>query len=266
MDLNTTLRKFFHKLFTLILKCIPIIIFLFLWEVISNKEVVNPKLFPPPSLIWSAMQEWAQTGELFNDVKTSGIRVIIGFTVGCIIGIIVGLGTARIRFINWLLNPLIQLARPLPPVAIIPLVIVWLGIGASAKVFSIAFGVFFPVWLNTHLGATNISYVYLWSAKLLTRSKLRILAKVIFPATLPFIVAGVRISIAIAFIMIFVAEIAGASAGIGYRISVSHLAYRIDKMMAALIVLALAGAAMDLMFSIFIRILFPWTKFLQSMK
>lgn len=206
------------------------------------------------------MIEWIKSGEFWRDISSSFWRTISGFSIGGIIGIIVGLLTGRLSMFNRFLSPLIQIFRPLPPVAIIPLVIVWFGIENPAKIFSIAFAVFFPVWINTHMGATSIPSMYIWSSKILTHSKLKTMFKVYLPAALPTIVAGLRTSIAIAFIMVYVSEIAGASEGIGYQISISHLAYRIDKMIAALFILASAGAIADFLFTETVNLIFPWIK------
>lgn len=255
---NNTIHKNLNSLLTWV---IPVLVFFTLWEIISRLEIVNPLLFPPPSVVWEALKEWYQSGELIRDVNASYWRMLTGFLIGGTSGAIIGIFTGRVNLINKSLTPIIQFFRPLPPVAIIPLVIVWLGIGDIAKIFSISFAVFFPVWINTHLGASSISTAYLWSAKLLCKSKVKEIFKVLFPAALPSIVAGLRTAIAIAFIMVYVSEIAGASKGLGYQISVSHLAYRIDKMIAALIVLSLAGVLVDYIFSKLVRLIFPWTQY-----
>ena len=236
-----------------------VICFIIIWEIVSRLKIVNPLLFPAPSVVCSALIDWGNGG-LWGDVKASFWRMLAGFIIGGFFGITFGMLTARVKFFTLSLSSTIQLLRPLPPVAIIPLVIVWLGIGDTAKIFSISFAVFFPVWINTHLGATSVSKVYLWSAQILCKSKLKTMFKVFIPATLPAIISGLRTSISIAFIMVYVSEIAGASKGIGYQISVTHLAYRIDQMMAALLVLAIAGALTDFLFARFVRIAFPWTK------
>lgn len=239
---------------------LPLALFLVVWEIISRSHVFNMNLFPPPSLIWVAFIEWARSGELWRDVTASSWRLFLGFCTGGLLGVALGLLTGTKRMMDRLLSPIFQVLRPLPPVAIIPLIIVWLGIGDIAKVFSISFAVFFPVWINTHIGASNVSRIYIWSARTLSDSKWKIALKVFFPATLPSISAGLRTSIAIAFIMVFVSELAGASEGIGYQISISYLAYRIDKMMAALVVLAAAGALADFLFTTIFKLIFPWTK------
>lgn len=235
-----------------------------LWEAISRSDVVNSALFPPPSKVVLALADLVTSGELLIDIRASYFRLLVGLAIGTVFGITLGLLTGRIKAVADVISPLIQIFRPLPPVAIIPLIIVWMGIGETAKVFSTAFAVFFPVWLSAHLGAQQIPKRLLWSASTLTHSKIRIFRSVIFPAALPFIIAGLRTAIAIAFVMVFVSELAGASEGIGYRISTSHLAYRIDKMIAALAILGASGALADYLFSQGVLRIFPWLKFAQS--
>ncbi len=248
----------------LIRLALPIIVFLAAWEMISRSSLVNAALFPPPSKVMSALIEMIKSGEMFRDMRASYLRLIVGLTGGVSVGMLLGLLTGRMKLAADLLTPLIQILRPLPPVAIIPLVIVWFGIGEPAKVFSIGFAVFFPVWINSHLGAQQVPQRLLWSAATLTKSKWRTFSQVIFPAALPFIVAGLRVGIALSFVMVFVAELTGASEGIGYQISTAHLAYRIDKMMAALAVLGASGALADYLFAVGIVKVYPWLKFAQT--
>jgi len=243
---------------------LPVLIFLVAWEAASRMGVVNSALFPPPTRALSALVEMGRSGELWRDMKASYGRLLLGMVCGVVIGTPIGLMTGRIHAVADVLVPLIQIFRPLPPVAIVPLVIVWFGIGESAKVFSIAFAVFFPIWLNTHLGAQQISAKFLWSASTLTHSRWRIFRSVIFPASLPLITAGLRGAIAVAFVMVFVSELAGASEGIGYEIAATHLAYRIDKMIAALAVLGASGALADALFAASITRIFPWLRFSHS--
>jgi NitT/TauT family transport system permease protein len=240
---------------------LPIVIVSILWEFISRSGFINAALFPPPSKVIVALWGMVKSGTLLSDIRDSIWRLLLGLGIGSIVGICIGLITGRIKSVAKILNPIIQALRPLPPVAIIPLIIVWFGIDDSAKIFSIAFAVFFPVWLNTHIGAGRIAHEFLWSAKLLTRSSSKIFSKIIFPSALPFIIAGIRTSIAIAFVMVFVSELSGASSGLGYRISISSLAYRIDEMMAALIVLGALGALTDQLFVFSTNRIFPWIRF-----
>lgn len=249
------MKRFFQQSFSIIL-------ILVVWEIISRAEVVPIALFPPPTKVTQALVEMARSGELLRDIQSSLWRAAAGFTIGSVVGIAIGAVTGRISIVNNYLSPFIQLLRPLPPVAIIPIVILWFGIGELSKLFSISFAVFFPVWINTHAGVRDIPKTFIWSAKTLKIKGFAILWKVIFPTALPFIVVGLRTGISIAFIMVFVSELAGASSGIGYQIYVSQLAYRMDRMMAALILLGLLGAMADIGLIRCISRIFPWLKFL----
>ena len=243
---------------------ISIGVLLVIWEILARTGSVHISLFPPPTQVGQAFIELARSGELARDIQASIWRAVVGFMLGSIVAVVVGLVTGRIERIDYYVSPILQLFRPLPPVAIIPLIIIWFGIGEVSKLFSIAFAVFFPVWINTHTGAREVPQTFLWSAQTLGIRGFRVLSGVIFPAALPFIVVGLRTGVAIAFIMVFVSELAGASAGIGYQISVSHLAYRVDRMMAALILLGLFGAVADVILIRLTWFVFPWLKLLTQ--
>lgn len=229
-----------------------------IWEFVSRSAFVNASLFPPPSKVISALWNMLASGTLILDIKESIWRLLTGLGIGSVFGICIGLITGRIELASRILNPLIQSLRPLPPVAIIPLIIVWFGIDDGAKIFSIAFAVFFPVWIASHLGSKQIPKTYTWSVELCKISRFNLFTKIIFPASLPFIVSSIRTAIAIGFVMVFVSELSGASSGLGYRISISSLSYRIDEMMAALAVLGALGAVTDQLFVIATHKIFPW--------
>ncbi len=239
---------------------ISILLLIVAWEILARAQFVHISLFPPPSRVALAFVEMGRSGELMRDIRASLWRAVVGFGLGSCVGICTGLITGRVVIANNYLSPLIQLFRPFPPVAIIPLVIVWFGIGEPSKIFSISFAVFFPVWINTHLGTEQIPKTFIWGARTLRVKGLATLWKVIFPASLPFVVAGLRTGIALAFVMVFVSELTGASAGIGYQISVSHLAYRVDRMIAALILLGVFGATADFLLTGLLWIACPWLR------
>lgn len=239
---------------------LPILIFLIFWELISRYGPVDRVLFPPPSTTAFSWCIMLANGTLLFDIKESLWRLIIGLLIGGSSGVFIGLLTGRVRAINSILTPLIQIIRPLPPVAIIPLVIIWLGIDNTAKIFTITFGSFFPLWISAHIGAGRVPQIFLWTARTLKISKIKLFWKVILPATSPFIFTGVRTSLAVSFAMIFVSEIAGASSGIGYRIAATQSVYRIDQMMAALATLAILGAIFDQLIVFLAGKISPWLK------
>jgi ABC-type nitrate/sulfonate/bicarbonate transport system permease component len=237
--------------------------FLAVWEGAARSGYTPITLFPPPTRVLGALVEMAQSGELTRDLAASLRRAAAGFLVGSSAGVGVGLATGRIAWIDHYFSPIIHIFRPIPPVAAIPIVITWMGITEASKVFSIAFAVFLTVWISAHLGARNIPRTYLWAARTLKIRGVHLLHRVIFPGALPFIVAGCRAGIAIAFVMVYVSELAGASSGIGYQINISHLAYRIDRMLAALVVLGACGALADLLLATGLSLAFPWLRFAE---
>ncbi len=237
---------------------LSIAVLLILWDAVSRFGVVNTLLFPSPSKMAFAWWLMMRDGTLVSDSFISVRRALVGIGIGSATGIMMGLITGRIVVFDAIVSPVIHLLRPLPPVAIIPLVIVWFGIGEVGKIFSTSLAVFFPVWLGAHIGSRDVASEYLWSAALLTQSSARIFMRVIFPAALPFIITGIRTGIAISFVMVFVSELAGAQSGLGYRISVTQLAYRVDQMMAGLVMLAMLNMSCDSIFTATVRRLFPW--------
>lgn len=235
-----------------------IFIILFFWHILSSSGIFNQTLFPGPIVVLYALINLTQSGELLSNVTASAGRLFFGLLTGSIFGVIFGLLMGRIGFLDEAFAPLLNILRSIPPVAIIPLMIVWFGIGDVAKVNSIAFAVFFPVWLSTLHGAKNISSNHIKTAKIFSKSVIQTFIRVIFPATIPNIISGVRLGIGTAFIMVFVSELAGASVGLGYLIAYAQITYRIDIMLAGLIVLGLLAYAVDYLFVKFSEKTFKW--------
>lgn len=241
-------------------------LFLLFWELISRSGIYNINLFPPPSIVFQALTSMLVSGELFLDTTSSLIRVFIGFFSGSILGIVIGLFTGRIKLLQNTIGQLIHFVRPIPVIAVVPLAIVWFGIGEISKYLLIAYGVFIIVWINTHIGVSNIKRVYIWSAKSLGANNKSLSKDIILPAAFPNIIAGLRTGIAVAFIVLVAAEIAGAYAGLGFRISTSYLVFRVDKMMVGLIILGILGALSDRILVFLVNQLLPWYKLAKEEK
>ncbi|MBI1804084.1 MAG: ABC transporter permease [Ignavibacteriae bacterium] len=239
---------------------LSILAVLIVWQALSGFDFVNSHLIPPPTRVFLGIVEWAKSGELFNDFSTSIWRGLMGLLSGSAIGILLGLLTGRNHTLNLILTPLLNVFKAFPPVAMLPVFITFFGIGDFSKVFSISFATIFPLWVNTHLGSSSIPIEFIRSAKLLSKSRTKIFFEVIIPASMNSIIAGFRISIAISFIMLYVSELAGASSGLGYQISSSHLSYRMDRMFGALIVLGFTASLIDLTFNRTVKRFFPWVQ------
>jgi len=229
-----------------------------LWQVVNIIGVFNESLFPSPIKVFFAFLSLLYSGELLFDIFVSLWRVLLGLVIGSALGVVFGLLIGRVFWLDKTTSPFLNILRALPPVAIIPLMIIWFGIGDNAKIIEIAFAVFFPVWISTMMGVKSINENYLRTAKIFVKSRAQAFTKILFPATLPFIANGIRIGIAIAFIMAFVSELAGASSGLGYLIAYAQIIYRADIMLVGLIVLGLLAAATDYLFSSFYTKTFPW--------
>lgn len=197
-------------------------------------------------------------GFLKRDVLASLSRVIPGIVIGSAAGAVVGLATGRARLLYCLVAPHLHIWRALPSVALVPFLLLVLGVSEAGKITIIALGVFFPVWIGTHEGAGHVDHKYLEVAKDLSFTKVQVYTMVIFPATVPFIVAGMRTGIAIAYIMLFIGEWIGANKGIGYQLSVAHVITRTDHMVFGLLVLGLLAYCSDALYRAAVSRAFPW--------
>ena len=237
---------------------LSVAVLLAFWETAYRLGFDRSPFVPPPSTICRAFVEMVKTGELLSDVSVSLYRALGGFAVGSFLGAAVGILSGRLPIVDRTLGGLIRAFRSIPSIALVPLAIVWFGLGESGKIALVAWGVFFPVWINSHIGATRVATPVIWAARSLGASRFRLLFEIILPSALPFIVAGMRTGMAIAFVVLVAAEMAGAFGGLGYRIYVSHLVFRVDKMMVGIFVLGLLGAFTDLLFAAIIARL-PWS-------
>ena len=228
------------------------------WQAIVLIGAFNKAMFPGPLEVFESLVSLALTGELVNQILPSFWRVLLGLAIGCTAGIFAGLVMGRNKAMDETASPLLNILRAFPPVALIPLMIVWFGITDASKIIAIALAVFFPVWISSLSGAKQIPSDYIRAAKLLTKSAKKRFLKIFLPATTPYIISGVRIGIAIGFIMVFVTELAGASSGLGYFIANAQITYRIDNLIAGLIVLGLSAAFTDYAFLLSTKRIFPW--------
>lgn len=237
---------------------IAVMIPLAIWQIVSHLEIVNPSLFPSPIGVWIAAVDMYDSGVLFKDLAISLRRAAIGFSIGAGLGVVLGLLTSRIHFFAVALSPLFNLLRPIPAIALVPVAIVWFGIGEESKYFVIAYTVFLAVWLSTHHGMEHVPGVYIRAARSLGASTALEFLQVVVPASAPHIFAGLRLGAALAFLSLVAAELTGASAGIGYRLDEARQYILIDRMFVGLIELGILGATLDLMFVLLGRWLVHW--------
>lgn len=228
------------------------------WWAVAASGIVSPDLFPTPLAVWHAMLELHRDGLLVEDAKASLGRAAVGFTIGATLGVGTGLLTSRTRLFRLALNPILSLCRPIPAIAIVPVAIVWFGIGDSSKYFVISYAVFLTVWLATHHGMEHVPETYIRASRSLGAPLPREFFQVVMPAAAPHIVSGLRLGAALAFLSLVAAELTGAASGIGYRLQEARQYLRMDRMFVGLIELGILGAALDFIFLSLSRRLVHW--------
>jgi NitT/TauT family transport system permease protein len=232
--------------------------FLLAWHLVSTSGLVNRVLTPAPTDVLLAVASTVQNGTMLADVAWSVSRVVAGYLAGAVAGIIAGLLTARFELVNNLLSPTLQTLRPIPPIAIVPLTIIWFGLTEGAKYFLIAWGVFFVVWISTYMGVQRINPLLIRAAQSLGVPERKMLREVIFTGALPYIAVGLRTSVTIAFYSLVAAEVAGAFAGIAYRVNVSHQNMQTALMIGSLFMLGVVSAIADWAFNAAARRVVFW--------
>lgn len=234
-------------------------LFFGLWEVISRSGIVNVILFPAPSTVLLAMVAWLQSGQLLVDFAMSVSRVVVGFVLGALCGAIIGVLTGRYTLISNLLSPVFQLLRPIPPIAFVPIVILWFGLGEIGKYFLVFWGVFFTVWVAAHLGVQRVDEKLIRAARVLGTPEKRMLREILIPGALPYIFVGLRTSVSISFYTLVAAELAGTFSGLAYRIDIAQQNLQMGQMMGGLVMLGVISAAADKLFSVFAQKTIWWS-------
>lgn len=235
-----------------------------LWQWVAANGWVHPQVLPAPLDVWRKWVEyllplapyaeyteggwfaWALSGELPMDIWASMVRVVLGFAIGAGLALPLGLAMGASPTVYAWMNPFVQILRPIPPIAYIPLAILWFGLGNPPAVFLIALGAFFPVLMNTIAGVRHVDGIYLRAARNLGAGGTTMFLRVILPAAVPYILSGVRIGIGTAFIVVIVSEMIAVNNGLGFRILEAREYFWSDKIIAGMITIGLLGLAIDI--------------------
>ena len=240
---------------------VPVVL-LIVWEALTQSGFINPQILPAPSQVllrWidylkpleqydpanMSYLAWFFSGELPHDALASIIRVVGGFGIGAGLALPLGLLMGGSTRFYQLMNPLVQLLRPIPPIAYIPLAILWFGLGNPPAFFLISLGAFFPVLMNTISGVRTVDEIYIRAARNLGASGATLFLRIILPAATPHILTGLRVGIGVAFIVVIVAEMIAVNNGLGFRILEAREFMWSDKIIAGMITIGLLGLAID---------------------
>jgi NitT/TauT family transport system permease protein len=210
--------------------------------------VSGSPIFPTPWQVVMATADLARQGELWEHVAASLFRVTTGFLIAVAIGVPLGLFMGWVGSAYATLNPLVQLLRPISPIAWIPIAILWFGIGDASPVFLIFLSSVFPIVVQTVVGVHTIPRQYLWAAQNFGVSRRKLFLEVVIPAVLPQVIVGLRVSLGVAWLVVVAAEMIASRSGLGYLIIDSRNAgNRYDLVVAGMVIIGLIGLVLDLL-------------------
>jgi ABC-type nitrate/sulfonate/bicarbonate transport system permease component len=234
------------------------ILLLGLWETAAATGRIDTRFFPAPSSVFRTAGAMLQTGELWSNLSASLARIAIGFTLGAVPGIVIGLAMGLFGPVRAIIQPLVDGTFPIPKIAILPLFIMIFGLGEESKYAIVAVAVVYLVLINTVAGVRTIEPIYLDVGKNYHARRLMMFTDVALPGALPLIVAGLRLGMGVALLVIVAAEFVGAKSGIGYLIWSSWQVFQVEKMYVGLMVSAVLGFGSAIVLNALERVLIPW--------
>ncbi|MGP4041503.1 ABC transporter permease [Gracilibacillus sp. D59] len=231
---------------------------LLIWEILSQFAILDPRFFPAPTLIIQTLIQMGESGELFTHITVSLTRIALGFLLGVIPAICIGLLMGMYRYFRHFFSPIIMIFMPIPTIAMLPIILILFGIGEFSKMITIAISVFFPVAINTAAGVANIDKIYLDVAKNYQANAKDFFFKIALPGSLPVMLEGIQMGQAIALLTIVAAEMIGATSGIGYLIWMNYKAFLLPQMYVGLLLISFFGYFFSLLLRGIERKLLPW--------
>jgi ABC-type nitrate/sulfonate/bicarbonate transport system, permease component len=236
---------------------VPLLIII-IWEISGWKKLINVSVLPMPSTIWQTILDMLQSGELLKHIGVSLLRVMEGYIIGSFLGVLIGILMGLVRKLNKAFALIVEVLRPIPVIAWVPVLILWLGIGEISKVTVIAIGTFWPVLLNTIHGIKATDRKCLEVAEILEKRKSTVLAKIILPSALPAIFTGFRIGLGNAWACVIGAELIAAASGVGYLISYAREVSQPDVMFVGVFSIGIIGLLIDIVIKKIEAATFKW--------
>jgi ABC-type nitrate/sulfonate/bicarbonate transport system permease component len=232
------------KIRPIVLAATVFVVLVLTWQLFST-FVFNPALLPTPLETFDAVVSMGMSGELWYDIAVSLYRILIGYALAAIVGISLGILIGYFRIVREITDPIIELLRPISPVAFVPVSILWFGIGEESKYFVIFYSAVIVILLNTAAGVAATPVSRLRAAQSLGADDQQLLLSIILPSAMPYILTGMRVALGFAFMGVVAAEMIGASVGIGYLIMQSQMLVQPARMFVGLITLGIVGLVID---------------------
>jgi sulfonate transport system permease protein len=229
-----------------------------LWQALSAAGLISSRVLPAPTDVLAAGWKLLKSGELVRNVWVSFWRAIIGFAIGGGIGLAFGLANGLSRRSEQVFDSTLQMVRNIPHLALIPLVILWFGIDEEAKIFLVALGVFFPIYINTQHGIRSVDPQLVEMGRIYGMSPATLFRRVILPGALPSIFVGLRYALGIMWLTLIVAETIAASSGIGYMAMQAREFLLVDVVVLSILIYALLGKLADSTARLLERLCLGW--------
>ena len=234
--------KFYLNQEKKILGSTSVVLFLLTWETIGNwAGLINPMFMSAPSMVFKAGVQMFASGEIWNDLYVSGIEFAWGYSLSIIFAVPFGIAIGWYKRFAYVCDPFVNAMNATPRIALLPLVIIWLGIGILSKVGIIFLGAVFPLLINTRDGVKTTPHNLLTAARSFGASEWQIFRSVVLPSTVPFILTGLRLAVGRALIGVMVGELYAATAGIGFMITVAGATFQTDKVFVGVLIFAISG-------------------------
>lgn len=229
-----------------VLRAVSLLLFFVLWWGVSllNAHVLkvfNPILLPAPDEVLRAGIKMAASGELLKHITASLSRVVWGFGIAAALGIVVGTALGRSRLLEHLVEPMLEMLRPIPPLAFLPMMVLWFGIGEASKVAFITYAAFFPIFTTTIEGIKYVDPILIRAASSLGASERQIFWHVVLPAATPNIITGMRLAFGLSFFVIVAAEFIAADSGLGFLINDARTFFLVSNMLLGAAVIGIIG-------------------------
>lgn len=237
----------------------PLVV-LAIWELVTRSGAVEARFFPPPSTIVDTFISSLGSGEYWHHLRMTLSRVAVGFVIGAVPGVCLGLLMGLVPLVRAFCQPIITLTFPIPKLAVLPLFILIFGLGEGSKYAVLAVAVFYMVVINTAAGVANIEKTYIDVGHNFNASRLMMIRDVALPGALPLIMTGLKLGIGVAMLVIVGVEFVGASSGIGYMIWNSWQIFAVDVMYVGLITTAILGFLFSWLFDLVEWVLIPWRR------
>jgi NitT/TauT family transport system permease protein len=212
-----------------------------IWQGIASARIVPPLFLPGPIDIWKALVAYVADGSIWNDLAVSGEELAYGFGLSIAVGLPVGLLMGWYRRVNMALDPFVNFMNAMPRIALVPLLIIWFGIGIWSKVAVIFLSSIFPILINTEAGIRNLDAGWIKAARSFGAGDLQLFRTVALPGAIPFILTGMRIGVGHALIGVVVGELVAAHAGIGLMMATAGASFQTAKVFAGLIIVSSVG-------------------------